>query len=269
MKRIFSILLAGLTVFTFSACGSPASQSSSQSPSSQSSSQSSSSSSQSQVSSVSQASSESQSSSQSQVSSKSSASSESQASSSEAASQPQSSESDPVSSQPEASSAGPEESAGNNILVVYFSASGNTKAVAETIAEITGGELYELVPVEPYTSDDLNWTVPTSRVNTEHENPDHRTAISGTKDLSSYDTIFIGYPLWWQQAPSIVWNFVETSDLSGKTMIPFCTSTSSPFGSSGETLAAMAPNANWQEGQRFGERLNESEVTTWVDSLGL
>lgn len=159
--------------------------------------------------------------------------------------------------------------AAGKTLIVYFSASGNTKAVAETIAGHMDAELYELVPTEPYTSADLNWTNPDSRVCKEHEDTSHRTAISGTKDLSGYDTIFIGYPLWWQQAPSIVWNWVENSDLSGKTMIPFCTSSSSPFGTSGDTLAGMAPNANWLTGTRFGESLNASAVTQWVDGLGL
>ena len=142
--------------------------------------------------------------------------------------------------------------------------------MAETIAQAAGAELYELTPAEPYTDADLNWTVPDSRVNTEHNDPSHRTAIAGElPDLAAYDTIFLGYPLWWREAPSIVWNFMENADLSGKTMIPFCTSTSSPFGSSGDTLKGMAPNANWLAGERFGENLNESAVTQWVNSLNL
>jgi len=170
---------------------------------------------------------------------------------------------------PEETEPTPAEPEGGKTLVVYFSASGNTRAVAETIADAAGAELYELVPTEPYTSDDLNWTNPDSRVNREHEDESHRTAISGTKDLGEYDTIFIGYPLWWRQAPSIVWNFVETSDLSGKTMIPFCTSTSDGIGSSGDTLAGMASGANWLEGARFGESLNEAAVIDWVNGLNL
>lgn len=157
-----------------------------------------------------------------------------------------------------------------NILVIYFSATGNTKAVAEVIAASTGGELYEIVPESPYTSDDLDWTIPDSRVTKEHEDTSFRPAIAGgAKDLSGYDTIFIGYPLWWGEAPNIVWNFVESNDLSGKTVIPFATSSSSGFGSSGETLKGFAPNANWLDGQRFSSGAPESSVQDWVDGLNI
>ena len=179
--------------------------------------------------------------------------------------QPSGSEPEPETAAPEA----PVEPESGKTLVVYFSASGNTKAVAEVIAKTVGADTYELTPAEPYTSADLNWTDENSRVNREHNDPSHRTALAGTPDLSGYDTIFLGSPLWWREAPSIVWNFVENADLSGKTMIPFCTSTSSPFGSSGDTLKGMAPNANWLAGERFGENLNESAVTQWVNSLNL
>lgn len=169
-------------------------------------------------------------------------------------------ESDPVPAEPE----------GGKILVVYFSASGNTQAVAEAITGQIDADIYELIPVEPYTDADLDWTNPDSRVNAEHNDSAHRTAIAGElPDLAAYDTIYLGYPLWWREAPSIVWNWVEQSDLSGKTMIPFCTSTSSPFGTSGDTLKGMAPNANWLTGTRFGENLNTSAVTQWVDGLDL
>ena len=187
--------------------------------------------------------------------------------------QPSGSEPEPETAAPASSSESapeaPVEPESGKTLVVYFSASGNTKAVAEVIAKTVGADTYELTPAEPYTSADLNWTDENSRVNREHNDPSHRTALAGTPDLSGYDTIFLGYPLWWREAPSIVWNFVENADLSGKTMIPFCTSTSSPFGSSGDTLKGMAPNANWLAGERFGENLNESAVTQWVNSLNL
>lgn len=187
--------------------------------------------------------------------------------------QPSGSEPEPETAAPASSSEpapeAPVEPESGKTLVVYFSASGNTKAVAEVIAKTVGADTYELTPAEPYTSADLNWTDENSRVNREHNDPSHRTALAGTPDLSGYDTIFLGYPLWWREAPSIVWNFVENADLSGKTMIPFCTSTSSPFGSSGDTLKGMAPNANWLAGERFGENLNESAVTQWVNSLNL
>lgn len=157
-----------------------------------------------------------------------------------------------------------------NVLVIYFSATGNTKAVAEVIANETDGSIYEIVPETPYTSDDLNWNEPTSRSNKEHEDSAIRPAIAGeTKDLSGYDTIFIGYPLWWGEAPSIVWNFVESSDLSGKTVIPFATSSSSEFGSSGKTLEGFAPDASWLDGQRFRSGVAAAEVQSWVSGLEL
>ena len=117
--------------------------------------------------------------------------------------------------------------------MVYFSATGNTQAVAQTIADSLNADLYEIVPEDPYTEEDLDWNVADSRVNVEHEDPDFRPAIAGgVPDLSGYDTVFIGYPLWWRQAPNIVWNFVESSDLAGKTVIPFCTSMSDGIGTS-------------------------------------
>lgn len=187
--------------------------------------------------------------------------------------EPQSSSEGEKPSEPAASEdAEPEENGaqGGKTLVVYFSASGNTKAVAETIAQTVGADLYELVPEQPYTNADLNWNDPASRVNAEHEDSSFRTAIAGgVKDLSAYDTVFIGYPLWWREAPNIVWNFVESSDLAGKTVIPFCTSMSDGFGSSGDTLAGMAPDANWLAGQRFGENLDAAAVAQWVNGLGL
>ncbi len=168
------------------------------------------------------------------------------------------------------SAAVPEEPEGGRTLVLYFSASGNTKAVAETIAGTVDAELYELIPTDPYTDADLNWTVADSRVNTEHNDPNYRTAIGGElPDFSLYDTIFLGYPLWWREAPSIVWNLVENTSLAGKTIIPFCTSTSDGIEGSVETLRGMAPDADWQSGQRFGENLNKDAVADWVNSLGL
>lgn len=239
MKKVSCAVLALAMAFSLAACGQPAASSSqSQQPSSSSEA------------------------SEPVSSTESSASSEETSSSSDAAS----SESSALeqAGQP----AEPESTGGT--LVVYFSASGNTKAVAETLADTLDAELYELVPEQPYTDDDLNWNNPDSRVNAEHEDPSHRTAIAGgIPDLSGYDTILLGYPLWWREAPSIVWNFVENSDLAGKTVIPFCTSMSDGFGSSGDTLAGMAPDANWMDGQRFGENLDAAAVTQWANSLGL
>ena len=157
---------------------------------------------------------------------------------------------------------------GDKILVAYFSATGNTKAAAGYIAKTLGADLYEIVPETPYTSDDLNWTDSSSRVNAEHEDLDFRPAIAGeTKDLSEYDTIFLGYPIWWGEAPNIIATFMENSNFAGKTIIPFCTSSTSSLGSSAETLHAYAPKATWLEGQRFSGNVAESEVAEWVKGL--
>lgn len=154
-------------------------------------------------------------------------------------------------------------------LVIYFSATGNTKAVAETIAETAGGDLYEIVPEEPYTSDDLNWTNESSRVSKEHNDPDFRPVIAGElPDLAGYDTVFIGYPSWWGEAPNIVWTLMEGVDFSGKTIIPFCTSSSSGLGSSAETLEAFTTDATWLEGQRFRSGVADGDVADWVKGLG-
>ena len=158
----------------------------------------------------------------------------------------------------------------SNILVAYFSATGNTEAVAGDIAKTLGADLYEIVPETTYTSDDLDWTDSSSRVNAEHEDPDFRPAIAGeTKDLSNYDTIFLGYPIWWGEAPNIIATFMENSNFAGKTIIPFCTSLSSSLGSSAETLHAYAPDATWLEGQRFSSGVSLSEVREWVMGLNL
>lgn len=158
----------------------------------------------------------------------------------------------------------------SNTLVIYFSATGNTEAVAKYISDILSANLYEIVPQDPYSADDLDWTETSSRVNKEHENPDFRPAIAGGEtDLSGYDTIFLGYPLWWREAPNIVRTFLENNDLSGKTIIPFCTSTSDGMGSSATTLQTFVSNANWLDGQRFSSRTSQVEVREWITSLKL
>lgn len=165
-------------------------------------------------------------------------------------------------------SEGPVSQENDGTLVIYFSATGNTKAVAEAIAKTAGGNLYEIVPKEPYTADDLNWNKEDSRASVEHNDPEFRPAIAGElPDLSGYQTIFIGYPIWWGEAPNIVRTLVESIDLTGKTVIPFATSSSSSFGSSGETLAALTTGATWLEGQRFRGGADEAEITEWVNGL--
>ena len=158
------------------------------------------------------------------------------------------------------------------MLVVYYSATGNTEAVAGYIAEATGGDLFELEPAEPYTDADLNWTDENSRVTLEHEDESLRDVelVADTVDnWDSYDTVFIGYPIWWGIAAWPVDTFVEANDFTGKTVIPFCTSSSSGLGQSGELLSEMAGTGDWLEGQRFRSSASQEDVTEWVDSLGL
>ena len=174
----------------------------------------------------------------------------------------------PDASEPEDSQSG--ENGG--VLVVYYSATGNTEAVAGYIAEATGGDLFELEPAEPYTDADLNWTDENSRVTLEHEDESLRDVelVADTVDnWDSYDTVFIGYPIWWGIAAWPVDTFVEANDFTGKTVIPFCTSSSSGLGQSGELLAEMAGTGDWQEGERFRSSASQEDVTEWVDSLGL
>ena len=162
--------------------------------------------------------------------------------------------------------------ADSNVLVVYYSASGNTETAANYIAQATGGDIFEITPVEPYTSDDLNWTDENSRVSREHEDESLRDVELTTTEVEnwdSYDTVFIGYPIWWGIAAWPVDGFVEANDFSGKTVIPFCTSSSSGLGQSGELLAQLAGTGDWQEGQRFRSSASQEDVNEWVDSLGL
>ena len=162
--------------------------------------------------------------------------------------------------------------ADSNVLVVYYSASGNTETAANYIAQATGGDIFEITPAEPYTSDDLNWTDDNSRVSREHEDESLRDVELTTTEVEnwdSYDTVFIGYPIWWGIAAWPVDGFVEANDFTGKTVIPFCTSSSSGLGESGELLAEQAGTGDWQEGQRFRSSASQEDVNEWVDSLGL
>ena len=164
----------------------------------------------------------------------------------------------------------PEE--GSRVLVAYFSATGNTERVAGHIAEATGGDLFELIPSDPYTDEDLNWTDENSRVVYEYENPDARDTelTSYTPDnWADYDVVFIGYPIWWYDAAWPVEGFVEGNDFTDKTVIPFCTSSSSGLGESGARLAELAGTGTWLEGQRFRSSASQEDVAAWVDSLNL
>ena len=157
-------------------------------------------------------------------------------------------------------------------LVVYYSASGNTERVAKDIAEAAGADLFEIVPTEVYTSDDLDWTNPDSRVSREHDDESLRDVPLTTTevpDWDSYDTVFIGYPIWWGIAAWPVDTFVKNNDFTGKAVISFATSSSSGMGQSGSLLADMAGTGEWQEGQRFSSGVSSDDVQSWVNGLGL
>ena len=156
-------------------------------------------------------------------------------------------------------------------LIVYYSATNHTENVANVIAAQTGGDLFELTPVEPYTDDDLDWTNPDSRVCREHNDPNRAVAlVSAVPDnWNDYDTVFVGYPIWWQAASWVLDEFIEANDFTGKTVIPFCTSYSSGLGESGNLLAEAAGEGNWLEGKRFSSYADENEVADWVSSLPL
>lgn len=180
--------------------------------------------------------------------------------------------------QPESSSTAPAESEPETqpetgkTLVVYYSASGNTERVAKDIAEAAGADLFEIVPTEVYTSEDLNWTNSDSRVSREHDDESLRDVPLTTTevpDWDSYDTVFIGYPIWWGIAAWPVDTFVKNNDFTGKTVIPFATSSSSGMGQSGSLLADMAGTGDWQEGQRFASGVSGDDVQSWVNGLGL
>ena len=180
--------------------------------------------------------------------------------------------------QPESSSTAPAESEPETqpetgkTLVIYYSASGNTARVAKDIAEAAGADLFEIVPTEVYTSEDLNWTNPDSRVSREHDDESLRDVPLTTTevpDWDSYDTVFIGYPIWWGIAAWPVDTFVKNNDFTGKTVIPFATSSSSGMGQSSSLLADMAGTGEWQEGQRFSSGVSSDDVQSWVNGLGL
>ena len=157
-------------------------------------------------------------------------------------------------------------------LVVYYSASGNTRRVAQAIAQAANADVFEIVPTEVYTSDDLNWRNGSSRVSREHDDEalrDVPLTTTEVPDWDSYDTVFIGYPIWWGIAAWPVDNFVKANDFTGKTVIPFATSSSSGMGQSGTLLADMAGSGSWQSGQRFSSGVSDADVQKWVGGLGL
>ena len=150
-------------------------------------------------------------------------------------------------------------------LVVVFSATGTTKGVAEKIARLTGSELKEIVPVEAYSSADLNYNDSNSRTSKEQNDMSARPAIKSDFSIEGYKTIYLGYPIWWGQAPRIMSTFVESHNFTGVTVIPFCTSGSSDIGQSDDTLAALANNGDWLHGRRFSGSVSESVLKTWIE----
>lgn len=166
------------------------------------------------------------------------------------------------------SSADAEAAEDSHVLVVYYSATGNTKAVAETIAEATGADTFEITPAEPYSSDDLNYNNDDSRVSKEHDDESLQNQVeletTTVDNWDSYDTVFFGYPIWWGIAAWPVNQFVQNNDFTGKTVIPFCTSASSGIGQSGRNLAEMAGTGDWQDGQRFSSHPDEEDVISWA-----
>lgn len=158
----------------------------------------------------------------------------------------------------------------SKVLVVYYSASGNTAQVADYIAEETSADTFELVPEEIYTDADLNWTNRNSRVSREHDDESLRniSLVNATPDnWDDYEVVFVGYPIWWGIAAWPVNEFITSNDFSGKTVIPFCTSSSSGLGQSGDLLEEMAGSGTWQEGIRFRSGVSKGDVTKWVKGL--
>ncbi|WP_031549752.1 flavodoxin [Oribacterium sp. FC2011] len=156
-------------------------------------------------------------------------------------------------------------------LVIYFSATGTTKGVAEKIASVTGADLYEIVPKETYTDADLNYNDSGTRATREQNDPDARPEFE-TIDLdieNNYSTVFLGYPIWWGQEPRIMDTFVESYDFSGITVIPFCTSGSSGIGNSGRNLSEKAGSGRWLDGNRFSGSVSEDDLKSWILGLAI
>ena len=151
-------------------------------------------------------------------------------------------------------------------LVTYFSASGETKRVAEKIASITNGDLFEIEPKEKYTNADLDWTNKQSRSSVEMKNKSFRPEMKeNSLDISSYDIILIGFPIWWGVCPTVVNTFIESKDFTGKTLIPFCTSGGSGMSYAENDLRKTYPNYNWKEGKRLTGRENNEDLKNWIN----
>ena len=157
-----------------------------------------------------------------------------------------------------------------NALVAYFSASGQTAKLAKTLAGVTGGDLFEIAPETAYTAADLDWMDKKSRSTIEMKDPKSRPAIAGkVADMTQYDTVFVGFPIWWYQAPRIIETFLESYDFSGKTVIPFATSGGSGMGKTNEKLAPSCPGAKLLHGKVFNSYSSKADLSAWVEALSL
>lgn len=163
--------------------------------------------------------------------------------------------------------------AGTKALVVYFSATGNTKAVAETLTELTGADIYEIVPEQPYTDEDLNYNDRTTRATVEQNDPDARPAIQGSiTNFEQYDVIYVGFPIWWGDMPRILYTFFDAYDFSGKTIAPFCTSGGSGLSGTPGTIAKLETGATVLDGLHVSDSDTdnaESQVSEWLSDNGI
>lgn len=160
--------------------------------------------------------------------------------------------------------------AGSHALVVYFSCTNTTKDIADRIVEVIDAAAWRIEPEEPYTSEDLDYSNSSCRANQEQNDPSARPAIKGKcEDIADYDVIFLGYPIWWGKAPKVIFTFLEGHDLTGKTIVPFCTSHSSGIGSSDTDLHQLATGAEWERGQRFSGNESEETIKNWIESMHL
>ena len=156
----------------------------------------------------------------------------------------------------------------SEVLVVYFSGTGNTESVANIIATITNADIYEIIPEQPYSDEDLNYGNDDSRTSIEMNAPNSRPAIGGNPlSLDGYQTIYLGYPIWWGESPRIISTFVESYDFTDITIIPFCTSRGSDIGNSDDNLREQAGSGNWLDGKRFNSPTSQEEVQSWIDEL--
>ena len=151
------------------------------------------------------------------------------------------------------------------VLIAYFSASGATKTVAENMAKAAGADLFEIAPEQPYTAADLDWMDKSSRSTVEMKDRSCRPAMAAKPDVSGYDVILVGFPVWWYREPSIIDTFMESADFTGKTVAPFCTSGGSGLGDSAKNMQSLAPGAKVLDGKRFSPSASADELKSWVD----